>query len=117
MSQPVRRDILGQTGEPRRTPHDLLGSPHGHPIGAVRGPLLCDEERLVVVFTDREVLLDPLACALMEIGAAVPAALAEHGDLVGDADAVVVRRTRTFRELELAAIEADGLADATAAGQ
>ena len=50
----------------------------------------------------------------MEIHAAIAAALAEDGDLLGDAHAVIVRRPCAPGELELPTIESDGLADPAA---
>src|SRR5205085_4785841 len=90
--------------------------PHGHAVRAVRALLLRDEERFVLVLTDRQIPLDRLAGRIVEIDAAVAAAFAEDGHLVDDPDAVLWTTCRAI-ELELTTVEADDLGAAATGRQ
>src|SRR5438309_9871399 len=116
MSEPVRRHVLRESGAPCGVAHDPFGAPYGHPIRPVRVLLARDEERRVLVLARPEVALKPFTRWNGQVGASMPIALSEHGDLVHDA--YPVRRSARFaRELELTAIEAEDLGNATPGGE
>src|SRR5207247_4395015 len=107
----MRRHVLRESGAPCGVAHDPFRAPDGHAIRPIRVLLARHEQRRVFVLARLEVALQPLARMNGQVRAPMPIALAEHGDLVDDADPIS-GCARLTRELELTAIEAKELGNA-----